>query len=189
MPKIAVVTSSARRGRQSLNVARWVKEEADRRGDADYEIINISELELPVWDEATPPAMKRYGEKITKRWSTTIGRYDGFVFIASERHPSIPGALKNALNHLSPEFHDKAAGFVSYGSAGGAEAVEHLRATLSGMQMAYVHEPVAMSLFTDFRNDGDFAPTRSSGNRLHGMLDELLPRTRALESAREKVSA
>lgn len=181
MPTIAIVTTSARRGRQSLNVARWIKQEADGRGDANYDIINISELDLPVWDAAAPAAMRAYGEKITTRWSATIGQYDGFVFIASERHPSIPGALKNALHHLSPEFHDKAAGFVSYGSSGGADAVKHLRATLAGMQVAYVHDPVSMSMFTDFRNDGNFAPTRSSGNRLHGMLDELLSRTRALE--------
>lgn len=185
MPKIAIVTSSARRGRQSLNVARWVKVEADRRGDAEYDIINISELDLPVWDEAAPPAMKAYGEKITKRWSTTIGRYDGFVFIASERHPSIPGALKNALHHLSPEFRGKAAGLVSYGSAGGADAVKHLRAALSEGRVEHTRNSVAMSLFTDFRNDGDFAPTGASHRKLHSMFDELLP----LTQVREKVNA
>ncbi len=44
-----------------------------------------------------------------------------------EYNHSTSGALKNAIDYLFREWNNKAAGFVSYGSAGGARAVEHLR--------------------------------------------------------------
>jgi NAD(P)H-dependent FMN reductase len=193
MSRIAILTDSIRPGRQSLNVARWVKEEADARGSAEYEIVDIAEFSLPVWNKATPPAMRGYEKEITQRWSATIDQYDGFIFIVSEYSHSIPGALKNTLAYLSTEFRNKAAGFVSYGPAGGARTVRHLRGVLSEMQVAHVRHSVAMSLFTDFGNDGDFAPTELSLRNLHRMFDQLLPQTRTMEDLREqtgqKVSA
>jgi NAD(P)H-dependent FMN reductase len=39
--------------------------------------------------------------------------------------------LKNAIDDLYAEWNNKAAAFVSYGSLGGARAIEHLRAVCS----------------------------------------------------------
>lgn len=187
MSKIAIITGSVRPGRQSLNVAQWVKQEADKRGDAEYEIVDIADLNLPIWDEATPPAMGQYEQEVTRQWAATVDRYDGFIFIVSEYNHSITGALKNALDYLSAEFHNKAAGFVSYGSAGGARAVEHLRGILSEMQVAHVRNAVSMSLFTDFENFSEFTPTEFSRQALGGVFDQLLPWTKAMEGVREQL--
>ena len=53
--------------------------------------------------------------------------FDGFglaAFVTPEYNHSISGALKNAIDFLFGEWNNKAAGFVSYGGAGGARAVE-----------------------------------------------------------------
>ena len=42
MTKIGIITGSTRPGRNSLQVAQWVKELADKRGDAEYEIVDIA---------------------------------------------------------------------------------------------------------------------------------------------------
>jgi NAD(P)H-dependent FMN reductase len=184
MSRIAIVTGSVRPGRHSLNVANWVKIEADKRDDAEYEVVDIADHDLPVWDEAAPPRLRRYEKQATKEWAATIERFDGFVFVTGEYNHSITGALKNALDHLNTEFHNKAAGFVSYGSMGGARAVEHLRGVLSELQVAHVRHQVTMPMFTDFPGFTEFVPTEMSHTALHAMLDQLLPWTKAMELVR-----
>src|SRR2546426_6577627 len=74
-----------------------------------------------------PPSMGRYQQPHTKRWAAKIASLDAFVFVSPEYNHGIPAALKNAIDFLFAEWKDKAAGFVSYGGAGGARAVEQLR--------------------------------------------------------------
>ena len=184
MTKIAIVTGSIRPGRQSLNVATWVKSLADRRDDAQFDIVDIADFNLPLWQEATPPSWGAAQSAEGQAWSATMAGYDGFVFVVSEYNHSITGALKNALDYLSPELVNKAAGFVSYGSAGGSRAVEHLRGILSEMQVAHVRNAVLMSLFTDFENFSVFTPTEPATASVEPMLDQLVGWTKALEAVR-----
>jgi len=53
---------------------------------------------------------------------------------------------------------NKAAGFVSYGGASGARAVEQLRLNLAEVQMATVRLQVLFSMYTDFENFSVFKP-------------------------------
>lgn len=184
MTKIAIVTGSIRPGRQSLNVATWVKSIADQRTDAEFEIVDIAEFELPVWDEAVPPAWGPGAKAHSKAWSARMDEFDGFVFVVSEYNHSITGALKNALDYLGPELTNKAAGFVSYGSAGGARAVEHLRGILSELQVAHVRNSALLSLFTDFENFTVLAPTEPATAAVGPMLDQLIVWTKAMEAVR-----
>ena len=184
MTKIAIVTGSIRPGRQSLNVANWVKSIADQRTDAEFEIVDLADFELPVWDEALPPSMGPGTKAHSKAWSARMDEFDGYVFVVSEYNHSITGALKNALDYLKPELENKAAGFVSYGSVGGARAVEHLRGILSELQVAHVRNSVLMSLFTDFENFTVLAPTEPATAAVGPMLDQLVVWTKAMEAVR-----
>lgn len=184
MTKIAIVTGSVRPGRQSLNVANWVKSIADQRPDAEFEVVDIADFHLPVWDEAMPPSMGQAEKAHSNAWSAKMAEFDGYVFVVSEYNHSITGALKNALDYLYTELNNKAAGFVSYGSAGGARAVEHLRGILSEMQVAHVRNAVTMSLFTDFENFSTFTPTEPAAASVEPMLDQLVAWTKAMETVR-----
>lgn len=184
MTKIAILTGSVRPGRQSLNVASWVKNIADQRSDAEFEIVDIADFKLPVWDEVAPPSMAPSAKPEGKSWSEKMSEFDGYVFVVSEYNHSITGALKNALDYLQPELHNKAAGFVSYGSAGGARAVEHLRVILSEMQVAHVRNAVLMSLFTDFENFSVLSPSEPATAAVEPMLDQLVSWTKAMETVR-----
>ena len=44
---IGIIIGSTREGRVSPQVAQWVKEVADKRGDANYTIIDIADYNLP----------------------------------------------------------------------------------------------------------------------------------------------
>ena len=47
MLKIGIILGSTREGRVSPQVGTWVKEVAEKRRDAEYEIIDIAEFKLP----------------------------------------------------------------------------------------------------------------------------------------------
>ena len=49
---IGIILGSTREGRVSPQVGAWVKELADKRGDANYTIIDIAEYKLPLLGEA-----------------------------------------------------------------------------------------------------------------------------------------
>lgn len=183
MTRIAIITGSVRPGRQSRRVAEWIKAEADPRGDARYEIVDIADYRFPVWDEAVPPRLRRYEKHVTKEWAAAVEQFDGYVFVVSEYNHSVSGALKNALDYLSAEFHNKAAGLVSYGSMGGARAAEHLRGILSELEVAHVRNQVTMPMVIDFPGY-TFTPSDTAVRSLHGMLDQLLPWTRAMRLVR-----
>lgn len=184
MTRIAIVTGSIRPGRQSLNVAHWVKSFADRRADAEFEIVDIADFDLPVWAEPAQPSIRPPESAAGQRWSAKMAEFDGYIFIVSEYNHSITGALKNALDYLKPELQNKAAAFVSYGAAGGARAVEHLRAILSEMEVAHVRNTVLMSLFTDFEEFTVLKPTAPVADSVDPMLDQLLTWTRAMSAVR-----
>jgi NAD(P)H-dependent FMN reductase len=179
MLKIGIVLGSTREGRVSPQVGEWVKELADKRGDAEYEIVDIAEFKLPLLGEAGGDASG------AAAWSAKINGCDGFVFIAQEYNHSITGALKNALDYLRDEWNNKAAGIVSYGSVGGARATEHLRGILSELLVAHVRVHPALSLFTDFENGTVFKPKDVQADSVNQMLDQVISWTTALKTVRK----
>lgn len=191
MTKIAIITGSTRPGRNSLGVAEWVLAQAQQRGDAEYELVDIADYNLPLLDEAMPAAYQQYSNEHTQAWSAKIAEFDGFIFIAGEYNHSVIPALANALSYLNVEWANKAAGIVGYGSAFGVRAVEHLRGILSELQIAHVQKTGMFSLFTDFENFSTFAPTELQAASVEPMFDQLITWTRALEAVRkgERVNA
>ncbi|AWE07592.1 NADPH-dependent oxidoreductase [Lysinibacillus sp. 2017] len=173
---IGIIIGSTREGRVSPQVAQWVKQLADERGDANYTIIDIADYNLPFLGTADAPG--------AADWSKAITAQDGFVFIVQEYNHSITGALKNALDFLKVEWNNKAAGIVSYGAVGGARAAEHLRGILGELLVADVRVHPALSLFTDFENGKVFKPKDVQTNSVNQMLDQVIPWSTALKTIR-----
>jgi NAD(P)H-dependent FMN reductase len=184
MLKVGIITGSTRPNRKSPDVARWVLEIAQARKDAGYEIVDIKDYELPLLDEGTPPSMGKYEHAHTKRWAAKIASLDAFVFIAPEYNHGIPAALKNAIDFLYAEWGNKAAGFVSYGSAGGVRSVEHLRLVLAEVQVATVRAQVMLSLRTDFERYTTFKPEPHHAKTVGTVLDQVLAWGGALKPLR-----
>ncbi|MFF5996096.1 NADPH-dependent FMN reductase [Lysinibacillus sp. KU-BSD001] len=175
---IGIILGSTREGRVSPQVGKWVKELADKRGDANYTIIDIADFKLPLLGE---PGVDASG---AVAWAKAINAQDGFIFITQEYNHSITGALKNALDYLRDEWNNKAAGIVSYGSVGGARATEHLRGILGELLVADVRVHPALSLFTDFENGNVFKPKDVQADSVNQMLDQLISWSTALKTIR-----
>jgi NAD(P)H-dependent FMN reductase len=173
--RIAVIMGSTRPGRLGEGVAHWVEKITQARSDADYELVDIKDFNLPLLDEPVPPSRGQYSKPHTKAWAAKIGSFDGFVFVTPEYNHGISGALKNAIDFLYGEWNNKAAGFVSYGSAGGARAVESLRLVMGELMVADVRAQVLLSLFTDFENFSKFKPAAMQEQAVHTMLTSWSP--------------
>jgi NAD(P)H-dependent FMN reductase len=173
MLRIGIVLASTRKNRNGRQVARWVLDTAARRGDADYQLIDLRDHPLPHFDEPAPPMFGPSANEHTRAWATRIAPFDGFVIVTPEYNNSAPGVLKNALDHAFAEWNDKAVGFVSYGVNGGVCAVAQLRQVCGVLRMADVSHHVALSVLSDFENHTVFAPADRHAASLGTLLDQL----------------
>jgi len=175
---IGIILGSTREGRVSPQVGEWVKGIADKRGDANYEIVDIADFKLPFLGttDGTEPGIAA--------WNGKLASLDGFVFIVQEYNHSITGALKNALDFARDAWNNKSAGIVSYGSTGGARAAEHLRGIMGELMIADVRVHPTLSLFTDFENGTVFKPNDLHLNNVNAMLDQVISWGGALKTLR-----
>jgi NAD(P)H-dependent FMN reductase len=183
MLNIGVIIGSTRPGRKAPAVANWVLDVAGMRGDAVFELVDIADFNLPLLDEPVPPAAGKYTQPHTKAWARRIAGFDGFVFVTPEYNHGTSGALKNAIDFLYKEWNNKAAGFVGYGSVGGARAIESLRLVMGELMVADVRAQVMLSLFTDFDGERPNPPERQE-QALDAMLDQVVAWSRALKTLR-----
>ncbi|MEV6160232.1 NAD(P)H-dependent oxidoreductase [Nonomuraea sp. NPDC052129] len=198
MTRIAIIIGSTRPRRRTAVAARWVAEVAAQHpavaaGQAAFEVVDLAEYGLSVLDEPVPALFGDYRNAHTARWAETIRSFDGFVFVTPEYNHSVPAALKNAIDFLFAEWNNKAAGFVSHGIHGGTRAVEHLRLTMTELQVANVRTQVALSAFTDFEitdpaEPGVIAPGPHQEPALIELLDEVIAWSQALKPLREVTS-
>jgi len=146
----------------------------------------VNQPEVLLLDEPLSPILGQYSKPHTRVWAAKIDSFDAYVFVTPEYNHGISGALKNAIDFLFAEWNNKAAGFVSYGGASGARAVEQLRLNLAEVQMATVRNQVLLSMYTDFENFSVFKPDPRKETSVNEMLDQLIAWGSALKTLREK---
>ncbi|MDN5725904.1 MAG: NAD(P)H-dependent oxidoreductase [Propionibacteriales bacterium] len=196
MTRIAIIVGSTRTHRRGKAVADWTLESARQAAPqgVDFELVDLDDFALPVLDEPAPSAWGSYAHEHTRRWSAAIASYDGFVFVTAEYNHGVPGPLKNAIDFLYDEWHNKAAGFVSYGVNGGVRAVEQLRQIAGELRLADVGAQVALNTYTDFDYTGiditeptvtgRFAPDDRHTDDVAKLVDEVTVWSRALAPIR-----
>jgi NAD(P)H-dependent FMN reductase len=184
MTKIGIILGSTRPGRNGEAVAKWVLDVASKRTDAEFELVDLLDFNLPHLDEAAPASRGQYTQPHTIEWARRIASLDGFIMVTPEYNHSTSGALKNAIDFLFAEWNNKAVGFVSYGAVGGTRAVEHLRLIAGELMMADVRAQVALSLITDFENFSVFLPSERQEQQLGIVLDQTVAWSSALAHLR-----
>jgi NAD(P)H-dependent FMN reductase len=76
MLKVAIILGSTRPGRNGKAVSQWIYEIAKKRSDANFELVDIKDFNLPLLDEPIPPSMGQYTKEHTKIWSAKINSFD-----------------------------------------------------------------------------------------------------------------
>ncbi|RIQ32485.1 NADPH-dependent FMN reductase [Jiangella rhizosphaerae] len=189
MTRIAIIIGSTRPDRVGPAVAHWLLDLAEQRGDADYEVVDLADFDLPHLDEPLPAATGRYTRPHTLRLAETVAGFDGFVFVTPEYNRSYPGVLKTAIDLVYAEWHHKAAGFVGYGADGGIRAVEHLRGVMGMLQVADVRGQVTLSVYDDFEDFTRPTPRERQVAAAGTMLGEVVTWAAALAPLRAATAA
>jgi len=194
--RIKVILGSTRQKRFGDKPAYWICEEARALPDVEVECLDLRDYPMPFFDEPMSPMWGngRYANESIQRWADRIADGDAFVVVTPEYNHGYPAVLKNAIDSIYPEWVNKPVGFVSYGNAGGARAVEQLRQVVVELQMlpiknaihimgpmylTLMHEPVPA-------NPELFRPLKEGRvNQVERFFNELLWSARALKRARD----
>ncbi|WP_423747284.1 NAD(P)H-dependent oxidoreductase (plasmid) [Haladaptatus sp. SPP-AMP-3] len=122
---ILVVQGTIREGRNSIHPARYVTAQFREKGH-DVELFDMKNYDIPLFRnqrnavDYPHPGVDEFGQKVEAA--------QALVIVAPEYNHSIPGTLKNLLDHLYPEYEDTAFSYVtvSAGGFGGVRALSHL---------------------------------------------------------------
>lgn len=191
MPKIKIILGSSRPGRFAEQPGRWLMGVSKAIPGAEFELVDLAEVNLPFLDEPTPALYGSYQNEHTKRWSEMIADADGFVFVVAEYNHGYTPVLKNAIDYLYHEWAHKPVAFLSYGAvAGGARAVEQLRAVVSHLSMYDLNEHVIMpEYYTHQDESGVYKFTDRHQRVATNMLNRLAFWADAMRAARPNVPA
>ncbi|MHB1087428.1 MAG: NADPH-dependent FMN reductase [Acidimicrobiales bacterium] len=168
-----VIVASTRPGRSGFAIAQWFFDLALAHGAFDVELVDLAVVDLPLYNEPRQPITRHYEFEHTKQWSATVSRGDAFVVVMPEYNHSYNAALKNALDYLYHEWHDKPVGLVSYGGGAlGARAIEAIKPVLSALGLNYAGE-LSISLARSPVSEGVFSNDAQLEARAIKLLDEL----------------
>jgi NAD(P)H-dependent FMN reductase len=153
--RIAVVIGSTRPTRICADIAAWTREAIQDGSELAYELIDLAQVNLPFLDEPLKAALHEYEHEHTRIWSRLVQSYDGFLFVFPQYNWGYPGVLKNALDYLYEEWHDKPASFLTYGTRGGNKAADQFTTVMHGLHMRVTDDHVE-AVITDEDVDGDW---------------------------------
>jgi chromate reductase len=146
--RIALVVGSIRNDSINRKLARALEALAPQ--DWQFEHVRIDDLPLYNQDNEKNPA------ETVKRLKQQIGDAQGVIFVTPEYNRSIPGVLKNAIDHASRPYGQSAwagkpAGVIgtSGGAIGSALAQQHLRNILAYLDMPTLGQPEAFIQFKE----------------------------------------
>tara|TARA_R110002072_G_scaffold10342_4_gene48114 strand:+ start:3500 stop:4072 length:573 start_codon:yes stop_codon:yes gene_type:complete len=186
LPKIAIVVGTTRPTRFADKPANWIAGLAAQRTDAEFEIVDLRDHDLPLFAEKRAPIYSPPEHPAAVAFCERMKAFDGYIFVTGEYNHSIGGALKNALDYLYSEMTRKPAACVAYGGVGGARAVEHLRLIAVELQMAPVRSAVHIGLFElrALMRDGSFEDYPYLGDSAKTMLDDIVWWSNTLRAGR-----
>lgn len=134
-PNIAIIIGSTRDARFADKPAKWLLENAQKREDMRFELLDLRDYDLPLFNEAASNLWMPSADANAQRWQQKLAEFDGYIVLTAEYNHSIPGALKNAFDQAYKEWNHKPVAAMGYGGVGAARAIEHLRGIAVELQM------------------------------------------------------
>jgi NAD(P)H-dependent FMN reductase len=178
---IPVLLGTARQGRATENVARFVTSEVAKRDGVETQLVDIRTIALPMDDAGE--AIKDSG------FSALVARADALIIVVPEYNHGYPGLLKHLLDTNLKEYIHKAVGLcgVSAGGFGGTRVIENL--------LPVMRELGLVTIFWDGNFSGAQSLFAESGalldqshvKRMDKFLKELVWMAKVLRHGRENI--
>ncbi|WP_297322925.1 NAD(P)H-dependent oxidoreductase [uncultured Bartonella sp.] len=187
-PLLEIIVTPTRAGRVGRKLGDWLYSFAVDHSNFDVELIDLAEVNLPMFDEPKHPRLHQYEHAHTKTWSKLVAKGDIYIFVMPEYDHLPPSSFINAVTYLSNEWNYKAASFLSYGGiSGGLRAVETARLMLNAVRMVPILESITIPQYLQYINeDGDFRPNSAIENGAQAVFDELFKVNNGLRTIRPK---
>jgi len=192
--KVLIIVGSTRPGRTTPRMAKWIQSEAQKRNDAEFEIVDLADYPMPFLDEPMSPRYNpdRKPNEQAQKWIDKIAEGDAYIYVTPEYNHSVPGVLKNAIDYLTFEMAKKPATIASHGTVGGARAALHLKNILSESRAAIIPTQLAIPGMSDKIDEASALDPELAKqpygplSGLRNMLDELIWYSNTLAEARSK---
>jgi NAD(P)H-dependent FMN reductase len=184
---IPIVLGSARIGRQSGKVARFIFSRL--KGDPRFntELLDLGDYDFPIMEQrlsemnTAPPGLQGFSDKLELA--------DGLLIVSPEYKGGIPGVLKNALDYLKPGILRRTpVGIctVSSGGFGGVNCLMQLRLTILALGGLPIPDALPVSKVQELFDEGGEPREAPWLLNLRPFIDELLFYTQALAQARHE---
>ena len=151
--KIELIIGSTRPGRVGPQIAIWIVDNLPKKSGIDYEIVDIKDWDLPIFDEAVLPSINQYQHEHTKAWGAKVREADAYIWLTPEYNAGYPASLKNAIDYLYREWQNKPLMIVSYGIGGGTSASAQLRQVAERLKMRLSETSPAFVVNKDISDD------------------------------------
>jgi NAD(P)H-dependent FMN reductase len=182
----AVIYGSARRDRQGIKAARFVVRKLEERKH-DVTLVDSKEFDLPMLDWMYKEYESGQAPEAMQKLAEILNAADGFIIVSAEYNHSIPGALKNLLDHFQSEYLYKPSGIVTYsaGPYGGVRALVNLRGILAELGTPSIPSAFPISQIHNAFDDEGNAADKAFDERVVKFLDEYEWYANALKHARQ----
>ncbi len=182
----AVIYGSARRSRQGIKAARFVVRVLEERKH-DVTLIDSEKYDLPMLDWMYKEYESGQAPEAMQKLAEILSAADGFIIVSAEYNHSIPGALKNLLDHFQSEYLYKPSGIVTYsaGPYGGVRALVNLRGILAELGTPSIPSAFPISQIHNAFDDDGNAADKAYDDRIVKFLDEYEWYAKALKHARD----
>lgn len=153
--QIGILLGSVRNNGNHDGIAQWVQRQlllvSEKDGtELEAPIIPLNQYPLPlgpVYDDIIPQALKGepspqddgtlvypYPSERDRDFSTIIQKLHGLIIVTPQYNWSIPGELKNTIDHLFHEWASLPIGVVTYGGRGGNQCAEALKVIIKAIR-------------------------------------------------------
>lgn len=185
--KVQVIIGSTRQGRFGDKPAQWIASELKKNPEVEVEVVDLRDWPLPFFDEPISPSMNNgvYALDLARKWADKVGEADGYVIVTPEYNHGYPAVLKNAIDYVSKEWNNKPVGFVSYGTVGGARAVEQLRQIAIELKLVPVRTSVNIVAYWNLLDEQGNLKTESFQKSADDMLAQVIWYATTLKNAKQ----
>ncbi|HYA29394.1 MAG TPA: NAD(P)H-dependent oxidoreductase [Acidobacteriota bacterium] len=179
---IPVILGTTRRGRMSAHAARFMVEQIEKRQGITTELLDITELPLPVNDAGDGIKDPASAEKMALA--------DALVIVTPEYNHSFPGLLKHILDSCLKEYIHKAAGIVgvSAGPFGGVRAIQDFLPVIRELGLVNIFWDVNFGNVSSVFDDSGKLLDQAFGKRADKFINELVWMAKTLRHGRDNIA-